>query len=874
MRLLKNFTTTLMTLFALLALCVSCENEGADIDAEVVYKVTFDYNDEGVTPSKSKIIVEGEYIAEPTEPKRDGFGFDGWYSGEAKFDFETLIAADITLTAKWSTSTYNVTFDVDGDGVEFDGEATRVVEHGTKLAKPENDPTLDGYVFLYWCLDEGDATEPTDYFGEMQPTAKGDIVLLPMWEVSGTSVKFYNIDGAVDASAYDNKSDDDILASHNITSPEVMAMSTLKPEDPEYKFYEFAGWFELGSATAYDFSTEISKESDDVELYAMWTKSQYTITFALGSYDGTVYAGADSVPSAANVIPADGVTTITAPADPTWTGYEFLGWFDGETKFDFEADVVADASLTAKWTKPCLVTFNLDGATIDGESTYTQNVNDGESVSEPTATPVKEGFLFCGWCKESTFTTAYDFTAPISGDVIIYAQFISESLGCLINDEASLITFRQRVAAGETELYAIVTADFSLTSTWTSIAPAVEAPYKGVFDGGNHKISGLNGAGGLFGFVDGATIKNITIVNPSITADTGAAAVVGTISAGSVTITNCHVSGGAISGIGSIGGIVGAATNKAFDKLTMSDCSNGATITGTGTGNNVGGVIGYLGESLGDASSISNCTNSGNVTSTGLHIGGVAGQAIKTSLSGCENSAKISGKQNIGGIVGTTAASSSLVDCHNSGGLTSATAKNANMGGMVGSSVGASITYCSNSALISGSGPIGGIVGVGTSSKITACWNTGKIYTVFNNAGGIAGSVTTANLVACYNSGEIENTANITGGLVGNNLNVDAAKLTSCYNIGKLITPGGDADRTGSMVANNPAAYATCYYVRAAGNDSLVACYLSSVDVEGVALVADVAALNGVVESMNSSLTEIGYKFVAGGESTPTLQAK
>ena len=64
-----------------------------------MYTVTFDSN--GGTTIRSKKVNENDIVIKPTEPKREGYKFLGWYLGDEEFDFDTKITSNITLTAKW-----------------------------------------------------------------------------------------------------------------------------------------------------------------------------------------------------------------------------------------------------------------------------------------------------------------------------------------------------------------------------------------------------------------------------------------------------------------------------------------------------------------------------------------------------------------------------------------------------------------------------------------------------------------------------------------------------------------------------------------------------------------------------------------------------
>jgi len=74
----------------------------------VTYTVTFD-NDGAVTTAT---VNDGATVAKPSpDPTKAGFVFDGWYLGAAKFNFDTPITGNITLTAKWLTLITSIKID-------------------------------------------------------------------------------------------------------------------------------------------------------------------------------------------------------------------------------------------------------------------------------------------------------------------------------------------------------------------------------------------------------------------------------------------------------------------------------------------------------------------------------------------------------------------------------------------------------------------------------------------------------------------------------------------------------------------------------------------------------------------------------------------
>lgn len=147
--------------------------------------------------------------------------------------------------------------------------------------------------------------------------------------------------------------------------------------------------------------------------------------------------------------------------------------------------------------------------------------------------------------------------------------------------------------------------------------------FLGTFDGQGHSITGLyinrpwndnSGAcTGLFGTTYQATIKNVTLVNPTIFGGYYSGSLVG--SADDSIISNCSVTGGSITGYSYTGGLIGE-----IDDTTVSSCSSSADVEDLGD-YDVGGLIG-------DAYHIcviQNCYATGNVTGTSV-VSGLVGE--------------------------------------------------------------------------------------------------------------------------------------------------------------------------------------------------------------------------------------------------------
>ena len=309
------------------------------------YKVAF--VSDGVEVS-AKELVYGSVITAPTKIEKEGHTFSGW---EPEFKEGTTVPADnVTYTAKWTVNQYTITFDTDG-GTEI---APITQDFGTDITAP-GEPTKTGYTFMGWS-EEIPATMPAQ-----------NLKLTATWQINS-----YNVVFVVDGEEISNVSQE--------------YGSVIKaPDAPEKEGHTFDGWEP-------EFKEGTTVPADNVTYTATWTVNKYTITF---DTDG----GTEIAP-----ITQDFGTDITAPGEPTKTGYTFMGWSE-----EIPATMPAqNLKLTATWQINSYdVVFVVDGVEV---SNVTQEY--GTVITAP-ADPVKTGHEFAGWSpqfKEGATVPGKDIT--------------------------------------------------------------------------------------------------------------------------------------------------------------------------------------------------------------------------------------------------------------------------------------------------------------------------------------------------------------------------------------------------------------------------------------------------------------------------------
>ncbi len=194
--------------------------------------------------------------------------------------------------------------------------------------------------------------------------------------------------------------------------------------------------------------------------------------------------------------------------------------------------------------------------------------------------------------------------------------------------------------------------------------------FAGTFDGNGHTITGLtiNRPGtnhiGLFGWTDtGSVIRNVGLVNASISGQSEVGALVGTNDG---SISNVYTTGVVTGSLYDVGGLVGSNVGTISNAYATSAVTSSGSYVGGLVGTNwaaitnayaTGSVNGssHVGGLVGDNQSgtISVAYATGAVTSTNNHVGGLAGNNSSGTISNVYATGPVVGGWQVGGLVGT-----------------------------------------------------------------------------------------------------------------------------------------------------------------------------------------------------------------------------
>lgn len=117
---------------------------------------------------------------------------------------------------------------------------------------------------------------------------------------------------------------------------------------------------------------------------------------------------------------------FTEPAAPSKENHTFAGWYNGDEKFDFDADTTNAPNvleLVAKWDiNKYTVQFVSDhGSFADQPIEHGGTIDTGKLII-----PTVEGFTFDGWYADKTYNTKFDFNTSITSNTTVYAKWTAK----------------------------------------------------------------------------------------------------------------------------------------------------------------------------------------------------------------------------------------------------------------------------------------------------------------------------------------------------------------------------------------------------------------------------------------------------------------
>lgn len=164
-----------------------------------------------------------------------------------------------------------------------------------------------------------------------------------------------------------------------------------------------------GSKTQWDDNITKGSNNDVLENNLICAMLEATFTA-----DGTTFAPPQTINRGEK---------FTKPTEPSKENHTFAGWYNGDEKFDFDADTTNAPNvlnLVAKW--------DINKYTVQFVSDYgsfeDQTIEHGKPIETDKLTiPEVEGFTFDGWYADDTYSTKFDFSTPITGDTKVYAKW-------------------------------------------------------------------------------------------------------------------------------------------------------------------------------------------------------------------------------------------------------------------------------------------------------------------------------------------------------------------------------------------------------------------------------------------------------------------
>ena len=347
------------------------QNDSSGTVSGTYHTVSFNSNGgSGSVPTQWFVNTDKAPALQPADPTRENSIFMGWYNGDAKYDFTQPVTSNITLTAKWVTT--NVSTEAELKEALNAGATSIKLVGDIKLSSTldltDKNITLDlnGYVLTgnIQLADTSASPQSILTLIDSRPTATHSDKSLPVGGVVKGNITLTCGNGN---------------ASHLYANGGTVTGQT--------SLLSYAGGIFCTSNTPTAFTGYVGNygEIHGGIFYGSIKEScikENTVTFMNGS---SRYA---------LEVVASGNKVVAPISTPLKAGYDFVGWYNGDTKYTFGSTLSESITLTAKFSNPKTynISYDLDGGTATNPATY--NV---ESDAITFNNPVKTGYTFTGW---------------------------------------------------------------------------------------------------------------------------------------------------------------------------------------------------------------------------------------------------------------------------------------------------------------------------------------------------------------------------------------------------------------------------------------------------------------------------------------------
>ncbi len=356
------------------------------------YKITYELNG-GINSSDVVTTYTNDQKIVLSNPTRDGYIFDGWYT-ENTFEnkvesIEKGSSGDKTFYAKWSIANYNITYNLNGGSNPSDTITSYTINDNVTLPTP----TKIGYTFDGWY------TENT-FENRAESIERGsheDKIFYAKWTVINYTIT-YNLNGGTNP--------------NNIETTYTIKDEVILPT-PTREGFRFLGWY-TESTFENRVDTIVKGTTENKIFYARWGVNEYLINYVLDGGQNTSDAPSTFTVNEEVLLPT-----------PTKKGYIFIGWFRESTFVNkvtsIEKGSNEDQTFYAKWKVSVnYITYNLNGGSNPSNATLGFTVED--EVILPT--PTKSGYGFVGWYTESTFINKINkIEKGTAKDITLYAKW-------------------------------------------------------------------------------------------------------------------------------------------------------------------------------------------------------------------------------------------------------------------------------------------------------------------------------------------------------------------------------------------------------------------------------------------------------------------